>query len=797
MSSSSHFSVEPSIGRSPGGADASGLNPSVVHKKVDAAQAVYVLDAMQMASKDNLDFSAHAGQANQNEQSEQGFSVIRAAKNFLKGIASPVTALIQHPVMAIGALAIGIGACTLVPALVPVMVVGFGGLSLYQGAKGVVSAVQHYQKGEYQQAEHAFEEIGAGAVGTGLSFVGIRGVAAITAESKAAYAATKLGKSAEEIAQLTKAAAEQANTLTTMGALKESATILTTAEGRGALLSQFKPSAISGRIASIRAAWKKPTSNEVKGKKQSPKLVRTDEEVAAFKASPEGIRRSKMSKADIQKEAEAIYHHACDELGIPKEVRPKFHIDDELKHLDPAELQKLTKELYVKETGTRTKNGNYVSKEKLDEVHDFDLFKAGEHPSQFDSATLKSKIIEAAESRIKANGYDGGAIDSKMVSIGSPDYIGGGHAAHEHRIKFHANTYRNGIFTLEEIVVHEARHAEQAFLRARLSPVERAKAVQEQLFENILAGESEKIILRGSVMGPEMMSPPNLKQYPELAKRYVQLLEQEVFPNAAKWYGDFNASYFSTSKNPCPKETVERLAQLKDKLSKLIETSPEFAGKGSKETALKNLFEYTEAQCTRFRMYGHDYHPPEVLEAMKKFPLSDLERDYAVQSLKEYIACSEGNARNQSLGNQLFGTEGARNQYQFSPEELYARNTAAHYERVKLGVQKESLKSQGALTPELEAQIIDRLTLLELEMKRNQLGAKMYEAYNTVRLNPEDASAKAVLQTLEKSYQQVMDTLTGKGVDVQGSAKTWRGAAILKELKYHPSGLTRSTENQE
>jgi hypothetical protein len=771
-----------------------------------SGKPVLGLDQTQMSSKDDLDLTSKTEQKNAEKQSKQAFSVIQAAKNFLKGVVSPVTALIQHPLMAIGALALGIGACTLVPALVPVMVVGFGGLSLYQGAKGVVSAVQHYQKGEYEKAEHAFEEIGAGAVGTGLSFVGIRGVAAITAESKAAYAATKLGKSAEEIAQLTKVAAEQANKLTVMGALKESATIISTAEGRGALFSQLKPSTISGRIASIRAARKKPASNEVNVNKQSPKLVRTDEEIAAFKASPEGIRRSKMSKADIQKEAEAIYQHACEQLGIPKELRPKFHIDDELKHLDPAELQKLAKELYVKETGSRTKNGGYVSQEKPDQLPDFDLFKPGEHPSQFDSATLKSKIIEAAEARIKANGYEGGPIDSKMVSVGSPDYIGGGHVSHEHRIKFHANTYRHGIFTLEEIVVHEGRHAQQAFLRARLSPAERAKAVQEQLFENILAGESEQIILRGSVMGPEFMCPPHLKQYPELAKSYIQLLEQEVLPNVAKWSGDFNASYLSTSKRPCPTESLERLAQLKDKLSKLIEASPEFingpAGKGSNdiksmETAVKSLLEYTEAQCTRYQMFSHDYHPTDVLDAMKKFPLSDLERDYAAQSLKEYIACVEGNARNQSFGNQLFGSVGARNQYQFSPEELYARNTAAHYERVKLGVQKESLQSQGKLTPELEAQIADRLKLLELEMKRNQLGEQMYEAYNKVRLNPEDASAKAVLETLEKSYQQVMDTLTGKGVDVQVFAEKWRGAALMGELKYHPSGLYRNTGNQE
>ncbi len=641
-------------------------------------------------------------------------------------------------------------------------------------------------------------------MGTGLSFVGIRGVAAITAESKAAYAATKPGKTAEEMAQLTQVAAEQANKLTMLGALKESATILTTAEGRGALLSKFKPSALSSRFARIRAALKKCVSNEVKDTKKPPKLVQTQEEIAAFKASPEGIRRSRMSKAEIQKEAETIFQQACDELGIPKEVRPKFQVDDELKYLDPAELQALTKELYVTEANQRMKNGRVVSRETADQVPDFDLFKPGEHPSQFDSETLKSKIIETAEARIKANGYDGGGINPEKVTIGGHEYHGGVHSSHAHRIQCHANTYRHGIFSLEEMVVHEARHAQQAFLRARLSPADRAKAVQEQLFDNIRVGESEEILVRHNILdilGPEMMVPPPLNQHPELAKAYIQLLEQEVFPNAVNWAADFQANRLSGT----PRDVAERLAQMKAKLSHMIEASPDFAnrffndpvGKGSTENALKSLLDYTEAQSTRYRAFSLDHHRAEVLEAMRKFPLTDLEKETAIQSLKEYIACREGNARNQGFLNRVVGGERAFNQYQFSPEELLCRNTAAQYEQVALGAQRQSLKSQGALTPELEAQIADRLTLLDLELKRNQLGAKMYEAYNKVRFNPEEASAKVALETLEKSYQQVMDVLAGKGVDVAATPKTWRGAALLGELKYHPSGLVHGVDNRD
>jgi hypothetical protein len=117
-----------------------------------ARQSRFTVDESHMASQDVLDLNAKASDSQQNPENflSSGFSIARASKNFLKGVVSPLTALIQHPVMAIGALALGIAACTMVPALVPVMVVGFGGLSLYQGAKGTLNAVQHYQKGDYQ-----------------------------------------------------------------------------------------------------------------------------------------------------------------------------------------------------------------------------------------------------------------------------------------------------------------------------------------------------------------------------------------------------------------------------------------------------------------------------------------------------------------------------------------------------------------------------------------------------------------------------------------------------------------------
>ena len=82
------------------------------------------------------------------------FSKREAGKNFLKGIFSPLKAVIEHPIISIGTIATTGIACSLIPVLTPVMSIGFGALSVFQLGKGIFDSIVEYKKGNYDNLYH-------------------------------------------------------------------------------------------------------------------------------------------------------------------------------------------------------------------------------------------------------------------------------------------------------------------------------------------------------------------------------------------------------------------------------------------------------------------------------------------------------------------------------------------------------------------------------------------------------------------------------------------------------------------
>lgn len=238
------------------------------------------------------------------------FTFGQALKNLGKGIISPFTAIIKHPIATIATLA-GIGlACMAVPVLTPILTVGFGALSLFQLGKSTYKTIKDYKNGEYDKAEKGFEGIGQGIVGTVMTALGLKQSAKIAAESKVlvstgAKALTNSQK-AEIAAQVTKGGLK--------GALKENLSMFTTKQGLKAIANQFKPSSIKERVLGI--------INTFKAMKKNP----MEKQIEEFKKSPEGIRRAGLTDEQLQAEITAKYNQAFDELGIPKEQRPELVI---------------------------------------------------------------------------------------------------------------------------------------------------------------------------------------------------------------------------------------------------------------------------------------------------------------------------------------------------------------------------------------------------------------------------------------------------------------------------------------
>lgn len=672
----------------------------------------------------------------QSESSGDGkFTGGQIFKKFFKGIFSPITVLFQHPIIAFGALAAGIAACSLIPVLVPLIGIGFGAYSIYQVIRGVDNVIQRYKAGDYDGAENAFEDVGAGISGALMGVFGIRASAVVAAQAKAAHTAIQAGQTGEQIIEASALAANQVKSMTFLQALNENASILTTSQGRSTLFAQLKPSAINQRIAYIRDYFKKPLSEH---------LVTEESD---FVLSPEGQRRARLTKTEIEKEANQVLTEALDDLGIPLDIRPKFKVDDELRFMTKEEIELLVQ----KEVSGRSYSaqGKYAhcSESELPKVQ---VFQEGEVPQQF----TNEQIIERAKSALTKVCDEMSVPQDKRylehLYIGDIEYLGAGFNAHQYKINYHANSYRRGVCTLEEALAHEAEHLRHVILRTKLSDSERVSIVQDEIIQGILRGETEEIILRGSFCGPEMMTPPKIK--PKMREQIVKLLKDILFPNADKYRKAFYEKHSGTSVN-----SSQELPVLQAKIEAIVDANPCFVQsyKGGRTKAIEHLMEYMEAQSTRYIAFKHsEINDPTIVARIRQSTLTNAQREEAIESLKGLIPSLEGNSRNQQLFKHLFSIDKkAFNQYQFGPEEIMARNSAAKFEAKRLKVKMAELKRKRQLKSEQEKQMLARLDELNIEIKRNNLGKELYRAYTSHINEPDNLQLLAELKRLKKEYK--------------------------------------------
>lgn len=246
------------------------------------------------------------------------FDFSEAGKNFLKGVISPITTVIKHPVATLGVIGVTAVACSLVPVLGPITAIGFGALSLFQLGKGCYNAAKLYKNGQYDNAEKAFNEIGQGTVGVALTAVGVKQSAKVTKEAKLMNElnVTSLSKAQKQ------AIASEVNEGTFASAMKEVGSLFTTKSGLKAVLNQFKPANISQRGKdALNFLFKREEVTKIKEKKMN------------FKDTAEGKRRAQLSSEEIEKEINSLYKEAFDEYGVPEEIRPKITVTkQDLKH---------------------------------------------------------------------------------------------------------------------------------------------------------------------------------------------------------------------------------------------------------------------------------------------------------------------------------------------------------------------------------------------------------------------------------------------------------------------------------
>lgn len=288
--------------------------------------------------KQNINDSFEKNSAVQDKSNNGKFDLSECAKNFIKGVCSPLTAIVEHPVITAGVVAGTAAACTLIPVLTPVMAVGFTALSALQLGKGVYDVVNNYKNGRYDQAEQSFNKVGQGTVGVAMSALGLKSSSKIAKEAKLM---NELGTTSLQQAQKEAIALEVKNG-SYLDALKEVMSLFTTKAGLKAAAAQFKPSNIMQRGKdALKFLFTKEEVTKVKKTKMK------------FKDTAEGKRRAGLSSEEIKAEIDQLVKESFDEYGVPEELRPKIKVTQDSNILQGGGYQPSSHTITINENSYR------------------------------------------------------------------------------------------------------------------------------------------------------------------------------------------------------------------------------------------------------------------------------------------------------------------------------------------------------------------------------------------------------------------------------------------------------------
>ena len=633
------------------------------------------------------------------DKSQDGrFTFDEALKNFGKGIISPITAMIKHPVMTVATLVVAGTACYFVPVLTPVMGIGFGALSVFQLGKGCYDAAKEYKNGNYDNSEKAFEQIGQGAVSTVLSVLGLKQNARIAAEAKTMNKLNVTTLDAEQKAQIAKTVSKGSR----LKALKETLSLFTTKEGRQAALRQFKPDMLKTRFTEL----KNVATGKLVEKRKKVTYKKPVDKIKEFKASKEGQRRAALSDEQIQKEVETLFDKAFDELEIPKEQRPKLKIfKDSVQH-------------------------------------------------------------------------------------------GGGYNISTHTLEFNPESYKSGLFEMDDTIMHEATHCKEALLRARIPQDRVDSIVRDNLTNRIINGESEEILVRGGLLRPEMMEPPKMSA--SMKKDFAQLADEMLYKKSGGLSKDLieycsqkdciagNSQYTDLDKLA---ESEKALQPLLTRLQDLINKNPDFASQyKSADEALTALSKYSLSHCTRYNSFTDVSINYGRISSANLPDLSPEEMLRAEQSLIDNITTMEGNCRIAGF-NRFFAGEGAFNQYQFSPEEVLAEQNGNKFLIKNLSSKLAEMKKAGTLSPEDEAFMNGLIKKANLTIEYKTKGLDYYQKYTELLSNPNNEELAAAVKQLESELKTLSSAINPKETETVTEFMT---VLERQELLTHgtPSNIT-------
>jgi len=374
-------------------------------------------------------------------------------------------------------------------------------------------------------------------------------------------------------------------------------------------------------------------------------------------------------------------------------------------------------------------------------ITDFTQTAEGKRRTQLSDEEIKTEVQELFDKILSEKGIDKSVAPKIKITPNTNLAHGGSYNEDLNVLELNPNSFRAGLFNLEDVTMHEGTHFEEALLRSRLGDDVVAQSVKNKLTSRIFEGEAEEILIGRDFFGAKTIKRPKLTE--KMKKDFQEFATDNLYTNNY----EFRQNILSLASNK-GKAQNEAQEEIMSKITKLIDDNPDFTTQySSKEEAIEMLLNYSISHNTRFS----------IMTKKSKIDVSHLpkltpeEEKRALDSLDGFLETMEGNAR---LGGfKLFGnTQEEFNSYQFSREEVLAQEKGNKFAIEKIKAKVEQMKKDGTLTPQLEAYYSNVINKSQLTIEYKTKGQAWYQKYIQSLNNPDD---KALEEAVKKEWEEL------------------------------------------
>ena len=446
----------------------------------------------------------------------------------------------------------------------------------------------------------------------------------------------------------------------------------------------------------------------------------------------------------------SVKEYSYSEDGKLKEVvNKRFKINESTKarYLNMDERIKKyanKKLLYQEEVTSKVK---YDDKKIETFVTDFAKTAEGKRRAEMSIEEIEAEVQELFDKALNEKGIDKSVAPKIKIVPNKNIAHGGSYNQNSNVLEINPNSFRAGVFDLENITMHEATHFEEALLRSRLDDDTVTQIVKNKLVSRIFEGEADEVIVSGGLIGAKTIKPPKLSE--KMKKEFQEFATNNLYTNDI----DFRQNMLSLAMHN-GKASNEAQKEILSKITKLIDDNSDFVSQySSKEEAIEMLTNYSTSHNTRFSiMTGKSKINTAALPK-----LTPEEEKRALESLNGFLETVEGNAR--INGWKFFGnTQEEFNNYQFSREEVLAQEKGNAFAIEKIKEKIETMKKDGTLTPQLEAYYNDVIDRSQLTIEYKTKGQAWYQKYIQSLNNPDD---KALEEAVKKEWEE-LSAMQGK-----------------------------------